>query len=269
MLFNVAKASDSNEEKTCIASYLKSMDMLESGFDVSNYSTECDGIVDKRKMDFEKDIMVRLTAEDDQRCILRLFNDYKINLLYLKGLTYFNYNKTLASNYYVETSETTGDILNAVKSVCGADEKYGIEFDHSFVSRDEAKRNAKNAHFQECLKKYFFENKILDASEFHVNVDELNESNCEEIVEEIESSVNIDVDDSALFYGLSSMKSQTCVNGRIRDEKVLQKITSFGVTVLLDLNETQINSLRIKYIDVMSKNVKILLECLSTLLNIN
>lgn len=265
--FSTVSSDNHLSEKECIASYLKDLKMLEASFEVPNFQNDCSEFVNKRKMEYKRDIMERLSPKDNQECVFKLIDEYKIQLLYMKGLTFFNYNMTSASDYFSETSESTTDLLNAVKAVCVAAQKYGNEYDNSMEARQKKKETAVNSHFQECMKKFFFENGILNAVEYGINVEQLNATDCEEIATELENSSGLeDIDQTTLIYGISSIKSQICVNQKIKDQKVLQKIASFAVVLLLDLNDSQILGLRSQYIDIMTRNVKFLLECLSEIL---
>lgn len=230
------------------------------------YADNCAEVVRKNKENFDRDIMARLNAEDNQNCILENFNSYKIHNLYLKGKTYFDFRKTSIQNFTKEASETTSDVLKTIRKICTATEKFGEEFDKSIEESRKFKKIATNQPVQECLKKYFFEKNILSAEEFKVNVSTINADDCDEIIEELDSPPSFDPDPFSLFYGLPSHKVQNCINDNIERDNILLKLTSFGVALYMDLDDELINKLRMRYIEINTTNLRFLLKCLEEIL---
>lgn len=226
----------------------------------------CESAIKRSKDDFERDIMARLAAHDDQNCILDNFNRYKIHNLFMKGKIYYEHNKTAIKNFTNEAFESTTDLLRDIKKICAASDIYGKEFDESLKSREVSRPSATNQPTQNCLKKYFFEKKFLDSSEFGVDISSIDAIDCEEIWAEFNEFSPYDLDPVALVYGLPTISSQQCFYKKLESENQLMKLASFGVALLNDLNDELIKKLRGRFIETSANNQKFLFECLEKVL---
>lgn len=264
----ISISSTYGSDNDCILIHLNNSNMLEPFFGtlIPNSAENCENVIKKNKEIFNRDLMTSLKAEDDQNCILGKFDDFKIHDLYLKGRIYYDYKKTAISNFTNEVSLTTSDLMTIIKGICTARNKFGAEFDSSIQTRETLKDRTANGPFQECMKKYFFEKQILNAEEFNVDVSKINAVDCEEIIDELESPTVLDTDPSALFYGLPSLKSQKCIHENIEREKIVLKMSSFGVALFMELNDELIRKLRERYIDVSTNNLTFMLKCLEEIL---
>lgn len=255
----------------CIVKYLANISAINSTSSstvVADSEEKCDKIIKTFDEAYEKDIVARLKAEDDQTCILKLFRDYKIFELFLKGFASHSLNITRVSDFNAEAKETTSDILKAVQAICTAHERYGKMFNDSLESLRNSNEAIVDSSTQLCIKKYYFENRILDPVAYKVDVSEINATDCDLVVMELDksSSNTIEVDESLTFYGLPSAAVQRCSNEKFVDQKVLLKLASFEVAVKLGLTKDQTNKLRSDYVTWMTANVRFLLECLEKLL---
>lgn len=259
-LLNITNGSSDN----CLVIYLNKLNLLDPFFgDIpKEYPNYCDSVIKTRKDTFDRDIFARLTAEDDQSCIIEKFNRYKIHNLFLKGKIYVEYRKTAIKNFTKEASESTADILQQIKQICTADKLFGMEFNNSLKHREKSRPAAKNLPIQNCLKKYFFEKKILDATEFEVDVSSIDATDCEEIYNELESAAPDDIEPNSLVYGLPSFRSQKCFFDKLQSENHLLRMASFGVALYMDLNTELIEKLRTRFIETRKLNLTFLLECL-------
>lgn len=237
---------------------------IEKAYAGGQRSQICENIFANFTAEFTSSIVERLKPDDDQACFLRLFDFYGLNNLYLKGLISHMHNGTEHSAEYEDDVDGSIDaVLKSVKVLCISDEKYGTEFNESIASHQTAGKEKVDPHTMSCLKKYMFENGVLDPAEFNINVSTLTETNCDTIWKNLDESLSTTSGGVGpnTFFGLSAEKAQECTTTRFKDEKVFAKIFSFHVVVDFDLTINQINQLREKYIQWNSLGVKILLEC--------
>lgn len=253
----------------CVVGYLKDLNAVKITLDAQNNpeaKEKCGVIIRNLTEVYENDIMARLKMEDDMDCIMEIFRSHNVSDIYLKGLAFHAKNLTNVSDYKKEALETTNDILKAVQTICTADERFGKMFNDSLESHRENVEQIVDPSTQLCLKKYYFEKKIIDPVEFNIDVSTINATGCTDIVNELDTAIALDIDESLTFYGLPSVEVQKCSNKKFVDEKVVLRLTSFEVAVRLSLSESQEIKLRSEYIKWMTANVRFLLDCLETLL---
>lgn len=264
--------SENSTEIECIVSYLNDAHVLKSADFVNltnNKKNEnCDSFVNFFMITFNNSITTQLQKDDNKTCIHDLLIQHRIFDFYLKGLVYHTFNLTLVLDFYKEASETTSDILKAIQSLCTAEERYGKIFDESLIARNENIHDIVDSSTQLCVKKYYLENKILDPSEYNIDVSAIHATNCEEIVMELDdvASHGLDIEKDSTLYGLPSVDVQKCNNRKFVDEKVLLKLASFNVAIRLDLSKEQEKNLKSDYINWMTANVRFLLKCLERLM---
>lgn len=250
----------------CFLIYLNNLNMLEPFFgDIPREYPEnmnCQNVIRKSKEDFEVDIFARLTAEDNQNCIIDNINRYGIHNLFLKGKIYYEHQKTAVKNFTKEVLETTHDALKAIKEICTADKVYGMDFDKSLKGRKKLRPTSTNSLMQKCMKKYFFGKNILNAEEFGIDVSTLDDMNCELIFDALDAPSPLPIDPNSLFYGLPTLRSQECINDKMQRDNYILKASSFGVAFYMDLSEELIAKLRERFIQTNVTNTKNLLECL-------
>lgn len=227
---------------------------------------KCDKILRDYAADFRNDIISRLKAEDDQTCILRIFDAHNITALYLKGLAqHLRLNKLNQSAYEDDVDESKHALLNAAKVLCTADNKYSEDFNEYFRSSHIRTRNktSESSHTELCAKKYFIESKIIDVNEYNIDVPSINASSCAEAVAELNEAFQVNEEDPALntFFGLSAVDAQKCTNEKFAEEKIFQKLYSFQIIIKFDLTPEQVDQLRLKYIKWMTSSIRFLLEC--------
>lgn len=228
----------------------------------------CDKVKKNFTAEFTSNIMARLVAEDDQTCILRTFDQYHINDVYLKGLIRHLYNDKLNNDEYEDdVDESVEALLKAVKVLCVAGNKYAKEFDESIESHKQ-NNNTNDFDAELCARKYMFDKRIIDPAEYNVSPI-VNVTDCEKVYEGLEDSFSIHDDETQkpnTFFGLSATKAQDCTRQKFEKEKLLQKIFSFNVIVHFDLTNDQVKALRTKYVSWMSSSVRFLLECIKEII---
>lgn len=225
----------------------------------------CEKMFQNFTTEFKSDVMARLTSEDNQTCILQTFDSYNITALYLKGLTRHLYlNRPDIDAYEDDVDESISALLKAVKVLCTADKKYGIDFDRHFY--DSSKNKSMGAsHSELCTKKYLFDKKIIDPVAYSINPTSINVTGCGETYNELEETFKIPDDGDAnknTFFGLSAVNAQRCTKEKFAEEKVLHKIYSLQVIQTFILSPQQIDELRSKYIKLMTMTVQFLLDCI-------
>lgn len=261
--------SSKNSKVQCIVEHLSDKNVSIPAVNSETLQNEdCFEIVKSLTESFRADIESRLHADEKKTCIVNLLLDHRISDIFLKGFVYFTLNLTQVINFGTETSETTSDVLNAARVICSAHERYGEMFDESLALRRDNVQQIVDDSTQLCIKKYYFDRKIINPAEFAIVVPSINLTECEEIVKALDesSSNGLDVVEGSAFYGLPSADVQKCTNQKFIDEKVLLKLTSFEVTMSFNLSEQQQEKLRRSYIKWMTANVRFLLECLEKLL---
>lgn len=208
--------------------------------------------------------MARLKAEDDQVCILKTFDAYNITELYLKGLSQHLHNVNANQTAYnQDVSESKDAFLNAAKVLCTADNKYSDDFNEYFTTSQRQKNNSETSHVELCTKKYFFDKKIIDPTEYNIDTSTLHPINCAATFKDLEENFSIEDEDEKAntFFGLSAVKAQNCATERFAQEKVFQNLFAFQILVNLELSEEKISHLRSTYIKWMTSSVRFLLEC--------
>lgn len=260
--------SENNSSIQCIVNYLRDEKVLMLANFEHHPNENCDNLMRNITITFNNDIITQLQVEDNKTCINELFKQYRIFDVYLKGLLYHSFNLTRVADFVKEASETTNDILQAMKSLCSAEERYGKIFNESLDSRHENVDDIVDSSTLLCVKKYYIDNLIIDPCEFNIDVPAIHASNCEEIVKELDDSAShgLGIDETSTLYGLPSVEVQNCNNKKFIDEKVLLKLASFDVATKLDLTEVQESKLRNDYVKWMTANVRFLLECIEKLM---
>lgn len=225
---------------------------------------KCNILIGNITTEFRKDIVALMTAEDDQKCILNVFDHYNITELFLKGLEHhLKSNEPNIDAYETDVDESTSALLKSAKVLCTADSTFRENFDE-FFNMSVKHPGADESNEDRCVKKYFIDSNLFDPSEYNVDVSSINANNCEEIVKGLEESFNMKDDDEAAntFYGLSAVKAFKCASDKYAEHKVVQNLYLLQVLVKLDLSQKQINNLRDNYVKWMTSSVRFLLECI-------
>lgn len=226
----------------------------------------CDKLIKNFTTEFTNDILYRLKAEDDQACILKTFDHYNISSLYLRGLIKHLYNHSPNNDDYendVDESQTA--LLTAVKVLCTADSKYGEAFDAYFNSAQKQAASS-SSHSDLCIRKYFFDKKIIDAAQYNINPLLINATNCGEVIVELEQSFDIPDDPNEkmnTFFGLPAAKAHECTKRKFAEEKILQNLYSFQIIENFELTQQQIKQLRSKFIEWTTSGVRFLMSCVN------
>lgn len=257
------------KEVQCFIKHLKEINAFDTTIEVAETAWPaefCQKVVASFSKEFRKDIIDQLDPTDNKNCIIALFNNFNIASIYLKGFVYSALNVTRILNFEQESKETTHDVINAARTICTARQRYGQIFNESLENKDAL--GLHDSSTQECIKKYYFEKKIILPEDFGIDVASIKEKDCEEIYKELgESALNTpDVIASSTFYGLPSTASQECSNKKFVEGNVLLKISSFDIAIRFDLTEDQRAKLLDDYIVTMTANIRFLLECLQKLL---
>jgi hypothetical protein len=257
------------KEVHCFIKHLKDINAFNSSIEVEETSWPqefCKKVVTSFSKEFKKDIIAQLDPNDNKNCIIALFNEYNIASIYLKGFVYSALNVTRVLNFEQESKETTSDVIHAARTICTARQRYGKVFNESLENKDAL--GLHDSSTQECIKKYYFDKKIILPEDFGIDVATIKEKDCEEIYKELgDSALNSpDVVASSTFYGLPSSQAQECSNKKFVEGNILLKISSFDIAIRFDLNEDQRLKLLDDYIVTMTSNIRFLLECLQKLL---
>lgn len=256
VIINFARSESSLRERNCIESRYRN-EKLKSRDDVEY----CDRLIQNLSTEFTKDIIERLKTEDDQTCILKQFNDYKINELYIRGLVrHLHYNKTNLDEYEDDVDESTSALLSAVKVLCVDETKYGEDFERSFTFSKKTEFSPEDL----CKQKYFFEKRIIDPVEYNIDVSSITATNCENVIKELEGNLKMPDDDVAQnsFFGLPATQANVCSKQKLADSKILQNLYSLLIIQDFDISPQQIATLRKRYTKWNTSSVRFLLECI-------
>lgn len=230
----------------------------------SHVVVECKLLVDKTVKEFKDDILARMTPEDNEECILGVFDQYNITELFLKGLEqHIRTGRPSKIAYETDVDESTFAFFKSAKVLCTADSTFRAGFDeffdqsHKVPSEDDAE--------ERCLKKYFIDKGIINPLEYNIDVASIHAVNCEQTIKNLEDSFNVrdDDDDHNTFFGLSAVKAFKCVTNKYAEEKTLQKIHSIQTLIKLDLTDAQKAKLKNDNVKWMTSSVRFLLECIS------
>ena len=261
MFLIISFARSEISERKCIESRYQNKNLgstVESEF--------CEKIFQNFTREFTNDIMEQLTNEDNQTCILQAFDHYKIPGLYLRGLIKHLYHNRPDNDVYEDdVDESKEALLKAVKVLCTADKKYGSDFDSHFNNSHNQNNSSGDSHSELCIKKYFYDKKIINPAAYNINPLSINVTNCGEILKELEESFQIPADDDEkinTFFGLSAVNAQRCTKEKFAEAKVLQNIYALEIVEKLILTKQQIEEQRAKYIKLMTSSVKFLLDCI-------
>jgi len=237
----------SARDKECIDNYLTS----------GSWETqECGAVVKGYLTNFNNDLLARQTAEDNHTCIQQQFDDYRVANWHLKGLSY-----TLgAGSFAVDASESKRKILNAVKSICTANENYGKEFDEL------SKPTGRSLHAigDACFLQYFLAEKIVDAAELDINLTSVDTKHCvrTESISEYRDYQLYNLDTADLFmFGMPASLIQKCFIDKKDDERIALKIASCRVFRTYKLSQENMLKLRDKYVGWKTAESYFLLDC--------
>lgn len=210
--------------------------------------------------EFLKNVKSRLNDEDNESCVMKVFDDHNIIRLYLRGFNDHMKNRT--EKYDEDVEESIDAFVNAAKVICIPREKLNQDFEELFneTSLPEVSNHDK------CVQKYFIDEKLINASDFNLTISGVNTSYCEEIVNEIKENISMfeDAEESTnTFFGLSATKAHECSSLKFKDGRVMERIFlfqiigSFGVVS----NEKK-EELRSNYIETRTSSVRFLLDCI-------
>lgn len=239
----------------CLSNYFSNEIQMASLEDTQT----CDRVIGKYVSKLTGDIMSRLKARDDQTCILNNFHDYKIADLYLKGLEYHLKKHTSQSQFDSAVAESTNLVLMYIRYLCGSDDLQNAYFYGLFFDRNH-RPGSGDEHRTLCQKKYFVDHGIVDPVEFNIDTSTLNEKNCEKIIKKLEREFAYD-NGPGYIFGLSDEPSQDCAIHDLTAQKFKEKRASLQVIATFELTAAKIESLRLRYVDWMSKALKTTLRC--------
>lgn len=243
------------------ASEVKEIDCIESFVgQKSTESSECETVVGKLTTDFEARVKNQLTADDNQTCIMKVFDDYKISQLYLRGFA--NQLRNPVEKYVEDVDESIDALMNAAKVICIDQATFSSDFDQLF----NIAKTSEPSMPEKCVLKYFIDENVIDEKNFNMNLSNLNETLCKGTVKELKENFSLlsDEDESSnTFFGLSASKAQVCTNQKFKEFKVVEKIFSFQIMSSYgEIEIAQKEKLRLKYIDARTSSVKFLFECM-------
>lgn len=229
-------------------------------------AVRCSVLIENYAIQFKSDITTRLAPSDDKNCILRVFDDYNITELYLRGLERHVLNdRKNPDAYKSDVEESSDSLIMSAKVLCTADDKYGDDFNEYFNASLVQKANSEESHSENCVTKYLIDSNVIDSTEYNINVSSLNLTDCEEAIKDLQETFTVEDDEDEqanTFFGLSAVKAQKCTSQKFTEQKVLQNLYSFQIILNFNLSQSQVDRLRAKYIRWMSSSVRFLLECL-------
>lgn len=240
------------DEIKCIEDFLASN---------SENSEECLKVSEKLTTELNESIKTRFEEGENQTCVMNVFADNDINRLYLRGFVKHVKNQT--EKYDEDIEESIDAFVNAAKVICTPQTKFDEDFEELFnVPKPEETSTS-----DRCVQKYFIDEKLVDLADFrNLNFTGLNESDCENVVNELKENISMfeEAEESAnTFFGLSATKAHQCSNEKFKNGRVLEKIFLFQIIGSYgDVNEGRKEDLKLKYIDARTSSVKFLLECI-------
>lgn len=211
---------------------------------------------------FEKDVASKLEDGDDGDCIMENFRNYKVFNIFLKGLTFSSIKKSRnVRNFASESSFTTRDLITTLRKVCDKQEYFGKKFDAILKANQKEIPNY-NKSVLKCLVKFYVEKEALDAQKFGLEYKDA--ENCEAIEKNLNDVLSRDPagGKNQTFYGLSAVSVENCANKKYENEKILLKTTSFDLITKFTLDNNMMRILKEDYIEVMTNQIKFLMECL-------
>lgn len=225
-----------------------------------NIEEELASVAANLSSEFIKNVKSRLNDEDDEPCVMRVFDEHNIVRLYLRGFNDHMKNRT--EKYDEDVEESIDAFVNAAKVICIPKIKLDQDFDELFneTSLPEVSNHDK------CVQKYFIDEKLIDASDFNLNISGVNTSYCEEIVSEIKENISMfeDAEESTnTFFGLSATKAHECSSQKFKAGRVMERIFLFQIIGSFgEVNDEKKEVLRSKYIETRTSSVRFLLDCI-------
>ena len=247
-------------ERECVKNFVNHVEVT-----VNEDAQICENIFKNFTVEFTDDITSRLRPDDDKACILNKFDVYKISTVYLRGLIGHLHNGTATSeDYEDDVDESKHALINAVKVLCVAHDKYGEKFNTDFYSAKSEDKPDVNTMM--CIKKYLFEHNIINPADYNIDTSTVNAAHgCEETHKDLKDTFAMTDDkgdEPNTFFGLSASKALDCASRKFKSEKVFEKLYSFHVIIDFDLNVDQVNKLRDDFIKWNTSSVRFLLECI-------
>lgn len=223
-------------------------------------SEECEKVVEKLSTEFIDSVKSDLGPEDNQTCILDLFENFQVTRLYLRGL--LSHITNSIDKYDEDVEESKDALVNAAKVLCTSNSRFDKDFNELFNG---TKVNETN-EYEKCLQKFFIDEQSINENDFKFNSTDFNQANCDQTYEELRKNFSIDDDEDEkanTFFGLPASKAQQCTSQKFSEFRVMQKIFSFQIIASYwEVTEDQKENLRGKYVDARTSSVKYLFECL-------
>jgi hypothetical protein len=229
-------------------------------FKSNDEKLNCHEIVQNFTVEFKNNVMARLTAEDDQSCILKTLDEFKIIDFFLKGFGEDSRTNFTQDEYYKDMDDVNRrNYIEASEFLCWNAEKWTTIFEKGPLNSGKSE-SFRNPSKHLCKQKYFIDKKFINPVDFGINVASLNATNCGPVIKEIERETKVSEEHEEDFDSVF-IKSMKCYQKKLRDAKVFLILDSVETFSGLELTEGQTNKLRAKFVDNQRNMARFVLEC--------
>lgn len=260
-VIHTALTSDT-DVANCYTKFLQS-----SKFDESDVT--CQNTFDNHTTQFRNDIMSRAGPYKNSTCINGIFDKYKVDSMYFRGIAqqYVMKNFT-ADKFEDEIEESIDTVMSGAIVLCSVDELQANSYHDIFeVSGGEDDNSMQNTtHNELCVQKYMIDKNIIDKEKFTFSSHVENVTDCENTFTDLEDLFKESVADnrkmSDTFFGLSTERANSCTANMFKKEKTFPKLYSLKVVMKLNLTEDQKKELKENYIQWTVSTLVFMFECM-------
>ena len=261
-------------DEECVANFLIVEKSFKKGLlnGTEKVCENCDGIVETLKSTFLATLKTQIEA-NDTKCINEFLATYRISDLYLKGFAYYNLQLSEVKNFDEEKGKSSKEVSSTIDIVCGDRVATEEEFRHAsvmLVSGALLKMFDYEESEDNCLMKHLFDSKVISLKQFNISSDQLNVTECQEVVENFETrNKNTEiawVEQSPTFYGLISDSFKICWKEKLAQQKFFFKIAAFYFASVSELDQNQNTNTRIEFKQTMAEFSKSFFHCFAKIL---
>lgn len=260
-VIHTALTSDS-DVADCYTKFLQS-----SKFDENDVI--CQKTFDNHTTEFRNDIMQRAGSDVNSTCIDGIFDRYKIDSMYLRGIAQQKVMRNFtADKFEDEIEESIDTVMSGATVLCNVDELQAKSYNDIFeISGEELDDSMQNTtHNELCVQKYMIDKNIIDKEKFTFSSNVENVTDCENTFKDLEDLFRESFADnrklSDTFFGLSTERANSCTANMFKKEKTFLKLYSLKVIMKLNLTDDQKNDLKDNYIQWTVSTLVFMFECM-------
>lgn len=217
--------------------------------------TICNEIIENRTGSFNQ-IYLNDVLKSKIVCVFHAQEEFKLTDLYLKGVALHLKSKTDEDEFMKSFNETMKFLRQLISITCDSYDVFVKVFERQHQP------NKTLNHDDLCIKKYFLDHKIINASEFDIDPTSINVTDCEEVFGGLETKVN-EFYELNNFFGLSLDKANKCMKKNFN--AVHLKWASFDIIGSFEMTDEKLEEVKSRYVKAVKNTFELYLKCLREL----